>query len=262
MITSVNNNKIKKVRELLSARKHRDQTRMMVVEGVRLAEEALKANTAINFCLYSGHISERGKKVVRQIQALSYDTEEVSTDLMNRISDTKTPQGILLAAPYPEVSLQKKVDPVIVLDRIRNPGNMGTILRTAAAMDVGAVILTPETTDPFSPKVMRAAMGAQFHLPIRFMGIQDIQKFCKSLNEIELSILLTDSSSSKSCWETDLSKPICIVIGSEADGISANLMEIGDESISIPMGSLMESFNAAVAASILMYEIKRQRINK
>jgi len=262
MITSVNNTKIKLVRKLLSAKKHREQIHIMIVEGVRLAEEALAANAVINFCLYSDRISERGKKVVRQIQALSYDAEEVSADLMDRVSDTKTSQGILLAASYPEVPLQKKVDPVIVLDGIRDPGNLGTILRTAAAMDVEAVLLTPRTTDPFSPKVMRAAMGAQFHLPIRYMSAQDIQKFCKNINGVELSIFLTDSNSLKTCWEADLSIPICIVIGSEAEGVSANLREIGDESISIPMGSLMESFNAAVAASILIYEINRQRIFK
>jgi len=262
MITSVNNTKIKLVRKLLSAKKHREQIHIMIVEGVRLAEEALAANAVINFCLYSDRISERGKKVVRQIQVLSYDAEEVSADLMDRVSDTKTSQGILLAASYPEVPLQKKVDPVIVLDGIRDPGNLGTILRTAAAMDVEAVLLTPGTTDPFSPKVMRAAMGAQFHLPIRYMSAQDIQKFCKNINGVELSIFLTDSNSLKTCWEADLSIPICIVIGSEAEGVSANLREIGDESISIPMGSLMESFNAAVAASILIYEINRQRIFK
>ena len=262
MITSVKNTKIKMVRELLRAKKHRDQTRTMVVEGVRLAEEALKANATINFCLYSDHISERGKKIVHKIQALSYNAEEVSADLLDRISDTKASQGILLTAPYPEVPLQKKVDPVIVLDKIRDPGNMGTILRTAAAMDIGAVLLTAGTTDPFSPKVMRAAMGAQFHLPIRYMGAQDILNLCKDFNGIELSIFLTDSSSLKTCWETDLSKPACIIIGSESEGVSANIREIADESISIPMGSLMESFNAAVAASILMYEIKRQRTNQ
>ena len=262
MITSVKNTKIKIARELLSAKKHREQTRMMIVEGVRLAEEALAANATINFCLYSDRISDRGKKVVHKIQALSYDAEEVSADLMDRVSDTKTSQGILLAAPYPEVPLQKKVDPVIVLDGIRDPGNLGTILRTAAAMDIGAVLLTPGTTDPFSPKVMRAAMGAQFHLPIRYMSARDLQKFCKSINGIELSIFLTDSNSLKTCWEANLSKPLCIVIGSEVEGVSANLREIGDETISIPMGSLMESFNAAVAAGILIYEINRQRINK
>ena len=262
MITSANNTKIKLVRELLNTKKHRERTRTMIVEGVRLAEEALAVNASINFCLYSDRISARGEKVIQKIQSLSYNTEEVSADLLDRISDTKTSQGILLATPYPKVRLQKKIDPVIVLDRIRDPGNMGTILRTAAAMDVGAILLTPGTTDPFSPKVMRAAMGAQFHLPIQVMDAQDIQKFCKNINGIELSIFLSDSKSSLSCWEADLSKPICMVRGVETEGISENLSEIANGNISIPMGSLMESFNAAVAASILMYEINRQRLNK
>ncbi len=99
MITSVKNSKIKIARELLSAKKHREQTHMMIVEGVRLAEEALAANAAINFCLYSDRISERGKKVVQKIQALSYDAEEVSADLMDRVSDTKTTQGIFFRFP-------------------------------------------------------------------------------------------------------------------------------------------------------------------
>ncbi|MCD6577101.1 MAG: RNA methyltransferase [Anaerolineaceae bacterium] len=262
MITSIKNTKIKIIRGLLNAKKHREQTHTMVVEGVRLAEETLKANAAIHFCLYCDRISERGKKVVRQIQALSYDTEKVSADLMDRISDTKNSQGVLLAVPYPEVPLQKNVDPVIVLDGIRDPGNLGTILRTAAAMNIGVALLTPGTTDPFSPKVMRAAMGAQFHLPIQYMGAQDIQSFCKSINGIELSILIADSSSPKICWKADLSKPVCIVIGNEAEGVSTDIREIAEESISIPMGSLTESFNAAIAASILMYEINRQRTNK
>jgi len=262
MITSIHNTKIKKARELLSTKKHRERTRTMVVEGVRLAEEALAADVSINFCLYSDHISERGKKIIRQIQALSCDTEEVSAELMDRISDTKTSQGILIAAPYPEIPLLKKVDLAIVLDKIRNPGNMGTILRSAAALGVRAILLTPGTTDPFSPKVMRAAMGAQFHIPIQTMDAKEIYQFCKSSNEVELSILLTDPKSSLTCWEADLSKPVCIVIGGETEGISDNIHKIADESISIPMRSQTESFNAAVAASILLYEINRQRKDK
>jgi len=262
MITSVKNTKITMVRELLSAKKHRKQTCSMVVEGVRLAEEALTAKTAIHLCLFSDRISERGKYIVREIQALSVDTEKVSADLMDRISDTRTSQGILLIVSFPDIPLNDQADPVIVLDNIRDPGNMGTILRSAAALDMGLAILTPGTTDPFSPKVMRAAMGAQFHLPIRWMNAKDIRKFCKDSNKPELSILLTDASSTKNCWEMDLCKPVCLIIGSEADGISAEIKDIGDDSLSIPMGSLMESFNAAVSSSILMYEIKRQRKNK
>ena len=262
MITSAKNTKIKRVRDLLGAKKHRDQNRTTVIEGVRLAEEALAANSTVDFCLYSNRTSHRGKKVIREIQALSFTAEEVSVDLLDRISDTKTSQGILLVIPYPDVPLQKEVDPVIVLDGIHDPGNLGSILRTAAAMDFKAVLLTPGTTDSFSPKVMRAAMGAQFHLPIRTMDAQEVRSFCKKINGLELSIILTDMNSVEACWAADLTKPTCIVVGSEAQGISDDIREIGDANISVPMGSLMESFNAAAAASILMYEIKRQRITQ
>ncbi|MDO9545516.1 MAG: RNA methyltransferase [Pelolinea sp.] len=262
MITSVQNAKIKLVRELLGAKKHREKARSIVIEGVRLAEESLAANLPVHFCLYSERISDRGRGVVDQIQALSFEAEEISEGLLDRISDTKTSQGILLVTPIPEIGLKTKIDSVVVLDKIRDPGNMGTILRTAAAMDLGAVLLTPGTADPFSPKVMRAAMGAHFRIPIRTMTVEDIHSFCKQRNGLELSILLTDTACSQASWETDLAKPVCILVGSEADGVSPEMREIVDECISIPMSSKMESFNAAVSASILMYEMTRQRKTK
>ena len=259
MITSVKNAKVKLVRELLGAKKHREKTHSIAIEGVRLTEEALAARSPIHFCLFSEHISDRGREIVNQIQTLSLDTEEVSVDLMDRISDTKTSQGILLVTSIPEIELKYEIDSLVVMDKIRDPGNMGTILRTAAAMDIGAVMLTPGTTDPYSPKVMRAAMGAHFRIPIRTMHVKDIFSFCKERNGLELSILLTDANCSHASWEVDLTKPVCILVGGEADGVSAEMRKIADECTSIPMGSDMESFNAAVSASILMYEMSRQR---
>lgn len=259
MITSVKNAKVKLVRELLGAKKHREKTNSIVLEGVRLTEEARTANSPIHFCLFSERISDRGREIVNQIQSLSIDTEEVSVDLMDRISDTRTSQGILLVASFPEIALKTNINSAVVLDKIRDPGNMGTILRTAAAMDIGAVLLTPGTTDPYSPKVMRAAMGAHFRIPIRTMDTQDIYSFCKEQNGLELSILLTDAACSQASWEADLTKPVCILVGSEANGVCAEMREIVDECTSIPIGTNMESFNAAVSASILMYEMTRQR---
>jgi TrmH family RNA methyltransferase len=247
------------VRELLAAKKHREKAQSIVLEGVRLTEEAFANRSSIHFCLFSERISDRGREIINQIQELSIDTEEVSVDLMDRISDTRTSQGILLVTSFPEIALKTKIDSVVVLDKIRDPGNMGTILRTAAAMDIGAVLLTPGTTDPYSPKVMRAAMGAHFRIPIRTMHAQEIYSFCKERNGLELSILLTDANCSQASWEADLTKPVCILVGSEADGVSAEMREIVDECISIPIGTNMESFNAAVSASILIYEMKRQR---
>ena len=262
MITSVQNTKIKMVRELLAAKKHRDKTRALVLEGVRLTEEALSARSHIIFCLFSEQISDRGREIVNQLQAQSIETDEVSVDLLDRISDTRTSQGILLVSSFPEVALKTKIDSAIVLDKIKDPGNMGTILRTAAAMGIGAVLLTPGTTDPFSPKVMRAAMGAHYHIPIRTMDAHDIYLFCKELNGLELSILLSDTACSKAGWEADLTKPVCILVGNEAYGVSTEMRKIVDECISIPITAEIESFNAAISSAILMYEMIRQRKTK
>jgi RNA methyltransferase, TrmH family len=262
MITSIKNAKIKLVRELIGSKKHREKTHSLVIEGVRLVEESLAANAHVLSCLFSAHISERGRNIVEQLQSLSIETDEVSEDLMDRLSDTKTSQGILLISSYPKVPLKPMIDFVIVLDKIRDPGNMGTILRSATALGIGAVFLTPGTTDPYAPKVMRAAMGAHFRLPIRTMSPREINSFCKEENGLELSILLSDAGCKNTSWEVDLTKPVCILIGSEGDGVSAEMREITDGCISIPMGPDMESFNAAISASILMYEMSRQRKTK
>lgn len=262
MITSISNSKIKRVRQLINSKKHRDREQKTVIEGVRLTEEILRANVEIELCLYTNHLSERGKRCVRRIRENGYDIEEVNPALMERISDTVASQGILLVIPYPKIPLGKNIEPLIVLDKIQDPGNLGTILRTAAAMNIVAAFLTPGTADPFAPKVMRAAMGAQFHLPIRYKNAQDIHNFCKRENGIALKVILADKESASTCWDVDLTTPICIVIGSEARGFSDNIKTISDAHISVPMGSNIESFNAATATSILLYEIRRQRMKK
>jgi RNA methyltransferase, TrmH family len=262
MITSAKNAKIKMVRELLRSKKHREKAHSLVIEGVRLAEESLAANAHVVTCLFSAQISDRGRKIIDQLRTHSIEIEEVSLDLMDRLSDTKTSQGILLVTAYPEIALSPKIDSAIVLDKIGDPGNMGAILRTAVALGVGTVILTPGTTDRYAPKVMRAAMGAHFHLPIRTMSPQEIHSFCKEKNGLVLSLLLSDADCKNTIWEEDLTKPVCILIGSEGDGVSAELRKAADGCVSIPMSPGMESFNAAISASILMYEISRQRKTK
>ncbi|MCD6356601.1 MAG: RNA methyltransferase [Anaerolineaceae bacterium] len=258
MITSISNQKVKWVRDLLSAKKHRDASRMMIVEGVRLAEEALSVNSTVHLCLYSKRLSERGRLVLEKIEKTT-TVDEVSPELMDRISDTKASQGILLILPYPNIPLPKQADPVLVLDKIQDPGNMGTILRTAAALGVGAALLTPGTTDPFAPKVMRSAMGAQFKLPIRWMDIEAIGHFCKQKEETQIDILIASADCPQSCWEKDLSKPICLVIGSEAKGVSDRMRQIADGCLKIPLVKDIESLNAAISAGILLYEIQHQR---
>jgi TrmH family RNA methyltransferase len=192
------------------------------------------------------------------------DVEEISASLMKSLSETESPQGIVAVleliqlptlAPYTSVGVTNSPNFVLIPDQIRNPGNLGTLLRTAAAAGVQAVLLPPETTDAFAPKVVRSGMGAHFRLPIYLMSWEEIQRFCESEN---LRIYLADMEG-QSCWETDLHQPVALIIGSEADGASESARKLANQKISIPMNGNVESLNAGVAGSVLMFEVVRQR---
>jgi len=259
MITSAHNSKIKLVRDLLTDPKARQESTTFVVEGVRLAEEALNNQWAVKFALWSSQISGRGQQVLQRLRNLQVPVEEISFDLMAKISDTETPQGILLVLAQKEWSLPEPANFLIVLDGVRDPGNLGTILRSATAFGVQAVVLIKGGVDPLSPKVMRAAMGAHFRLPIVEMSVAQLVHFCSEQNTPALKILLAEMSSAIPCWEMDLRQPLAVVIGGEAEGASQPLVETADEKILIPMPGGSESLNAAVAASVLLYEVMRQR---
>ena len=259
MITSAQNPKVKLVRGLLASKKNREKNGQYVLEGVRLAEEVLSAGFRPEFAMFSHQLSERGTEIIESLRTNGVDIEEIDSDLLNRISDTQSSQGILLVLPLPDQGLDRKYDFVLVLDQIRDPGNFGTLLRTAAALGFHSIILTPESIDPYSPKVIRAAMGAQLKINVRIMDALKIRDFCNSDQSPGLRIFLSDASSGRKCWDAEFKQPVCLVIGGEAEGATPEMREIADEIIRIPMESGTESVNAAVAGSILMYEIYRQR---
>ena len=144
---------------------------------------------------------------------------------------------------------------VLIPDQIRDPGNLGTLLRSAAAAGVQVVLLPPETTDAFAPKVVRSGMGAHFHLPIHSLTWEEINQIIKSSN---LQVFLADMDG-QPCWTTDLRQPLALVIGGEADGASQTAHVLANQKISIPMSGSIESLNAGVAGCILMFETARQR---
>jgi len=259
MITSAQNEKVKLVRELLSSKKSRIEKNLFIAEGVRMAAEALAAGSQPTLVLYSRQVIQDGQLLLKKLSASPAAIEEVSPDLLERISDTRHSQGILLVLPIPRHPFPQPVDFALALDRIRDPGNMGTILRSAAAFGFETVFLTPGCTDPFSPKVVRAGMGAHFKVRILEMHADAIASFCKETNQPPLQILLADAENGQVCWESDLTRPLCLIIGGEAEGASSELRAIADGIVTIPMQPHTESYNAAISASILMYEIRRQR---
>lgn len=277
MITSNQNSKVKLVRALLGRAKERREAGMFVVEGVRLIEEAVKGDWRLETVLYDDSLSERGKSQVESLKSKGIEVEEISTDLMKSISETETPQGILAILQFSNPLISTPLDFVLIPDQIRDPGNLGTLLRSAAATGVQAVLIPPETTDAFASKVLRAGMGAHFRVPIREMGWEEIEQVCKLAYEqgsksanranraneqmgkaANMQILLADMNG-KSCWETDLRHPLALIVGGEAEGASEQARKIANQQISIPMAGNVESLNAGAAGSVLMFEVVRQR---
>lgn len=255
MITSSQNPKIKLVRLLLGRAKERREANAFVAEGVRLVEEAADSNWKFQFVLYDESLSERGLKLVEKLESKKVEVEKVESRLLQSLSETETPQGILAILEFATLPLSQSPNFILIPDQIRDPGNLGTLLRTAAAAGVQAVMIPPETTDPFAPKVVRSGMGAHFRLPIHAVTWEEIKQITKSANQ---QIFLADMAGT-SCWETDLRKPLALIVGGEAEGASEQARKLANQQISIPMAGSVESLNAGVAGSVLMFEVVRQR---
>lgn len=253
MITSSQNSKIKLIRALQGRAKERREAGAFLAEGVRLVEEALVGNWGFQFALYDNSLSARGWLQVESLKSKGVDVEEVSASVMKSLSGTETPQGILAVLNDSPLPIPDPLNFILIPDQIRDPGNLGTLLRTAAAAGVQAVLLPPETTDAFAPKVVRSGMGAHFRLAIHSLAWDEIKQHLD-----HLQVYLADMNG-QSCWETDLRQPLALVIGGEADGASEQAREMADQKISIPMNGNIESLNAGVAGSLLMFEVVRQR---
>jgi TrmH family RNA methyltransferase len=254
MITSAQNPNIQRIRSLLGRPRERRQSGAFVIEGVRLLEEALAAGWSFQFVLYCASLSPRGQALLAQLRQAGVQVEEVAEQLLTSTGDTDTPQGILAVMTMQTLPVPVQPDFVLILDAIRDPGNLGSLLRSAAAAGVQAVFLTPGCADAFAPKVVRSGMGAHFHLPILSMDWKFLQERLPGFK-----VVLTEMEAPLSLWQADLRGRLALVIGGEAEGASPQADQYRDESVYIPMAGSTESLNAAAAGAILMFEAKRQR---
>ncbi len=254
MITSSHNPRLKLVRALAGRPKERRETGAFLAEGVRLVEEAFSAGWPFEFVLFSNEISNRGRALVEALMQTGLDVEEVAPEILRSASETETTQGILAVLKLASLPLPEKPNFVLIPDQVRDPGNLGTLIRTAAAAGVQAVLVPPETTDPFAPKVIRAGMGAHFGLPVTSLGWETIRKHLNGL-----TIYLAESGGRKPLWEAEFKHPIALIVGGEAEGASDAARSLADVFINIPMPGKIESLNAAIAGALLMFEAVRQR---
>lgn len=252
IIQSPQNAQVKRIRALLEQSKARRREAAFVAEGARLVEDGLRSGMQPLLLAVSETTSPRTAKLVqslKDIQAL------VLTDtLFQNLADTENSQGVLAVFSIPQYSLPENPGFILIPDQVRDPGNLGTILRTAEACGVEAVLLPPGSTDAWAPKVLRAGMGAHFRLPVYSMPWEPIAAYLQGLQ-----ILEADMQGKIPCWQANLRQPTAWIIGGEASGISTVAKKLITASVRIPMALGPESLNAAVSAAILLYETMRQR---
>lgn len=259
MITSIQNPRVQEVRNLLRDARLRKSTGLCVVEGVRLVEEALQSGLTARELFFVPGLTGRAATLVDHCQQAGVETIEIDPDLLQRVSDTEQPQGVLAVFPISQTHLPASLDFAVIADNIRDPGNLGTILRTAAAAGVKVVWLSPGCADAYSPKVLRSGMGAHFHLSIASRTWEEIGT---DAGQLGLELMLADSGGGAPLWQTDLTRPLGLIICNEAEGPGEQARALAGRVVTIPMPGKFESLNASSAAAILIFEVVRQRTSR
>jgi len=253
MISSSSNPKIKLVRAL-AKKQTRQEKKQFVVEGVRLIEDAINAGAIPVLVFYTAsiHGDRRARILLEKISAVTHEVYEVSDAVMREMSTTETPQGILAIVPLPQIPAPTRPNFILILDSIRDPGNLGAILRSARAAGWDEIMLAPGTVDAFNAKVVRAAMGAHFSVSLRTEPWEIIAQRVRDVPRIYLA----DTDGKIAYDAADWSKPVALIVGGEAEGAGGAAKKIATARVKIPMRG-GESLNAAMAATLLMFEAVR-----
>ncbi|HWJ03304.1 MAG TPA: RNA methyltransferase [Verrucomicrobiae bacterium] len=260
MITSVQNPLVKQLAGL-KEKKGRDGTGLFLIEGIRFVEEALEAAAEVVQVVYSPKLegNPRGASLLERARLHRASVLSVSDKVLAHIADTDSPQGIVaavrIAAQFPE-KLQSPTPLFLVADGIQDPGNLGTMIRTALAAGVDAVICTKGSVDIYNPKTLRSTMGAIFKIPCR-QGL-DPEELLGWLEMNKIPLAVADAEGEAVYYETKLARPVAILVGSEANGPCDLLRDNARQRIRIPLLNQVESLNAAVAAALLLFESNRQ----
>jgi TrmH family RNA methyltransferase len=272
LITSSANPRLKQLKKL-HTRRHRDKQGLVLLEGHRLVLDALSAGYTPEFVVVHDDALEshpEGQRLRTELEQLrDGSVVRAPPAVVADLSDTQTPQGILAVLPQPALPLPSAPTLVLVCDAVADPGNLGTLLRSAAGAGVGAALLTAGCSDAWAPKTLRAGMGAQFRLPVRSMD--EWSAVSAQLASWGCTTFAADASGSEAHFDVDWRQPSALVVGSEAHGLSKHVR--ADPSVRlcrIPLGVgdlsqddggvSLESLNAAVAGSVILFEAQRQRL--
>jgi TrmH family RNA methyltransferase len=253
MLTSLTNFKVKYIQRLQTDKRFRNRENAFVVEGTRWMLELDRFSREPAYIFYTEEWLNSADNA-NILQQLSGHHQPVSNQIMAAISDTQTPPGVLAALPIQPIPLPPSPTLILILDELTNPGNLGTILRTAGAAGVDGVFLGPGCVDAYNPKVVRGAMGAHLRLPIQEADWQMITELADKM-AIYLAAIDGELPYTAVSWD----EPAALIIGGEASGAGMKAHQLAEKTIAIPMHAETESLNAAVATAVILFEAARQR---
>ena len=256
MITSTSNQKVKELVQLQKKAKHRNQAGVFIAEGSRMVLET-PVDRIKQLYVSESYFEKGGQKLDEE----GYDFEILSDSVFSYVSDTKTPQGILAIVKRKEYSLKDIINVenpnLMVLDNLQDPGNLGTIFRTAEAAGVTGIVLSRDCVDIYNPKVIRSTMGAIYRMP--FVYVEDLLDALGIMHEKGIKTYAAHLKGKNSYDKEDYKTACAFLIGNEGNGLREEVSNMADTWIRIPMEGQAESLNAAIAAAVLMFEAARQR---
>ena len=260
VISSKDNETIKQIRKLKD-KKYRDQAGQYIIEGIKLLREAIEENAKITTIVVCDDCEKNGtldKKLLYEIAKFNciYVTEKV----FNILTDVSNPQGVLavIEKNNTKSEINWEEDFILVLDNVQDPGNIGTILRTADSVNLKQIIISKGSGDVYNPKVVRSTMGAIFRVNV--IESDNLVDTIKEIKKHKYTVMATDLDTDSSIYDEKYNKS-AIVIGNEANGVSKEVLELADKKIKIPMLGKTESLNASVATGIILYEYVRQKLS-
>lgn len=251
-------NKLYKTIKKLKEKKYRIKEGKFILEGFRIIEEAVKAKIDIEYII----ITEDNLSNLKEAEYLRDRSEDkiilISENLFISLSSTENPQGILAIAKFKNIEENLNGDFYVVCDKVQDPGNLGTIIRTAHAAGVDGIILTKGTVDIYNEKTIRSTMGSIFYIPIYY----DDSEFTiiKKLKDKGVALVTTSLQESKNFFNENLKGKVMLAVGNEGNGISEELFNLADKKVKIPMPGGAESLNVAVASAIILFEKVRQNL--
>lgn len=257
-ITSGQNPYYKQAKQL-NSRKQREENGLFLVEGVRFLDEAIASKANIERIFISETFLEGCSRAYLDVLE-GFELNLLPDRLFKELADTETPQGAAAVVKRQRLELDKVLggrNLYVILEAIQDPGNLGTIIRTADAAGFTGVLVSKGCADVYSPKVLRATMGSIFHIPV--VGVTDMRGAMTGLRAGGVKLLAAHLRGDVSYYQVDMKQNIALLVGSEANGLSEETAALADELVKIPMPGLAESLNASVAAGLLLFESVRQR---